>query len=156
MLRVASVFLLATTLVTCQQIVNYNQVASAFVQQYYSAFDNAAQRQTVQSFYDVNSVLLYNGVLFIGVDRIMTKFTSVSTIIKRTILFSDYQPTNDAGVIVNVLGRILTSDPNANSTFFNEMLVLKPRATGYYIQNQQFRQSMVTSNGNIADGLHFV
>lgn len=114
----------------------------------------------MKDFYDINdSVLIYAGELFYGVDKIMDKFNSLSKIASRNITASDFQPTSDAGVILNIFGKVLFNDINNNMTlFFTEMFVLKPRVTAYYIQNQYYRSSGIY-NGTGAyntDGLHFV
>lgn len=162
------VFLLFTVLVTGQRIQNYNQAGKAFVQQYYTLFDGP-QRVGVRDFYD-DSILVTGGEILIGVEAIMQKFAMMLAVGQRSVSNMDCQPTNDAGVIVNVFGRISFNDsmkivtPNhANasnsSIWFNEMFVLKPRVTSFFIQNQHFRSSvwnMTSSTMNNSDGLIFV
>lgn len=160
-------FLLYAVIVTGQRIPNYNQAGKAFVQQYYTLFDSA-QKSSVRDFYD-DSVLLTGGEIFIGVDAIMQKYMSMVIISQRNISNLDCQPTNDAGVIVNVFGRISFNDSSKivsgnnnwinSSIWFNEMFVLKPRVTSFFIQSQHFRSSVwnMTSNSmNNSDGLVFV
>lgn len=154
--------LLLTSFVTCEQNPNYLQIGRGFVQQFYAYYDVAFQRSSVRSFYDINeSVLLYAGELFQGADKIMEKFTAgVSNVVQRNITFTDVQPTNDAGMIINVFGRILYSDSTAANwtPHFTEMFVIKPRFTMYYIQNQHFRSSVAVNSSSISinDGLRFV
>lgn len=154
--------LLLTSLVMCEQNPNYLQIGRSFVQQYYAYFDIAFQRTSVRSFYDINdSVLMYAGELFQGADKIMEKFTGgVSNVVQRNITFTDVQPTNDAGMVLNVFGRILYTDSTASNwtPYFTEMFVIKPRFTMYYIQNQHFRSSVGVNNSMISinDGLRFV
>lgn len=125
---------------------------------YYSTFDSTLTRKNLQDLYEINnSIVIYGGDIFFAVDKIMERLSSVPNIIQRNISSTDYQPTNDAGVIVNVFGKILTNEINANSTYFTEMFVLKPKVTAFYIQNQQYRQSsLITSANNLSEGLRFV
>lgn len=161
------VFLLFVVIVAGQRIPNYSQAGKTFVQQYYTLFDSP-QKTSVRDFYD-DSVLVTGGEIFIGVDAIMQKYTFMLPVGQRNISTLDCQPTNDAGVIVNVFGRISFNDSSKivsgnnnwlnSSIWFNEMFVLKPRVTSFFIQNQHFRSSVwnLTSNSvNNSDGLVFV
>lgn len=142
----------------CDRIANYAQVCTTFMQQYYAFFDSTPQRSSVATFYDINdSVLVSAGTLYIGSAQIMDRLGRVSNVVQRNITYSDCQPTYDAGVIVNVFGRI--SYDVRNASFYSEMFVVKPRISGtvaYYIQNQQYRSAQPTTQPNIADGLRFV
>lgn len=153
---VITFLLLFTGFIACERISNFNQVGQAFVQQYYAFFDNLAQRASVRNFYDVtDSVLVFSGSLFYGADAIMNRLSSVPNVVLRNVSSIDSQPTNDAGVIVNIFGRILFSDTVSNYTpSFSEMFVLKPRVNSYYIQNQYVRSSSIVLS--ITDGLRFV
>jgi Nuclear transport factor 2 (NTF2) domain len=163
------VLLVFVVLAAGERIQNYNQAGQTFVQQYYLLFDQP-QRIGIREFYDSNdSILVINGEIFLGVDLIWQKFTTISPFSQRNVTTIDCQPTNDAGVIVNVFGRIslnisssiVFGNRNANGTmtWFNEMFVLKPRVTSFYIQNQYFRTSTwnTTSSGiDNHNGLIFV
>lgn len=159
--------LLFIALVMGERIQNYNQAGKSFVQQYYAMFDSS-QRMNLRNFYENNdSILVASGNIFIGVDAIVLKLTSMVTIMQRNITASDCQPTNDAGIIVNVAGKFSFIDASktvstnaTNATlWFNEMFVLKPRVTSFFIENQHFRTSvwnMTTASMNSSDGLIFV
>ena len=159
--------LLFTALVMGERIQNYDQAGKSFVQQYYAIFDSAL-RTNVRNFYENNdSTLVASGNIFFGVDAIVQKLTSMVTIIQRNITTSDCQPTNDAGIIVNVAGKfsfidiskIVSINSTNASLWFNEMFVLKPRVTSFFIENQHFRTSvwnMTTASMNNSDGLIFV
>ena len=150
--------MLITSFVSCQRITNFAEAGSNFMKLYYSTFDSTLTRKNLQDLYEINnSIVIYGGDIFFAVDKIMERLSSVPNIIQRNISSTDYQPTNDAGVIVNVFGKILTNEINANSTYFTEMFVLKPKVTAFYIQNQQYRQSsLITSANNLSEGLRFV
>lgn len=154
------ILLLSIGSMECDRIANYAQVCQTFMQQYYAFFDSTPQRPSVASFYDINdSVLVSAGTLYIGSAQIMDRLGRVSNVVQRNITYSDCQPTYDAGVILNVFGRILYDVSIRNASFYSEMFVVKPRLSGsvtYYIQNQQYRSSRPTTQPNIADGLHFV
>lgn len=162
------VLLLFVVFVSGQRIPNYKEAGKAFVLQYYTVFDSP-QRPSVKDFFESNdSILVSGGDIFYGVDAIMPKFATSAIVAQRNITASDCQPTNDAGIIVNVFGRILYNDtaivgltPTGNSTsiWFHEMFVLKPRVTSFFIQNQHFRASvwnMTSASMNYSEGLRFV
>lgn len=156
----AVIFSLVIGLVTSQQNPNYVQIGANFVQLYYSTFDNTVTRQqNIRNLYSSSSNLAYGGVVISGVENILQRFNTVPNVIYRNISSTDSQPTNDAGVIINVFGKMLTGDVNApgSSVFFTEMFYIKPRVTAFVIENQQFRQSLITNvTVGTADGLHFV
>lgn len=153
-------FLILTSFVACDRISNYKQVGQAFIQQYYTLFDNVLLRSGVKDLYDGNdSILIIGTDIFYGAEKIMERLNMVSPVVQRNVTSADCQPTNDAGVIVNVYGRILFTDSVGNWTpHFIEMFVLKPRVTSYFIQNQHFRSTIVTNstNNNNTDSLRFV
>lgn len=153
------ILLLFTSCVTCDRLQNYNQVGAAFMQNFYLSFDNVLQRSNIRNFYDVtNSVAVFRGEILYGGDSIVARLSTFSNVIQRTIFFSDFQPTSDDGVIINVFGKISYNANTGTSSLFSEMFVIKPRGSNFYIQNQQFRASTSSnSNGNNnADTLHFV
>lgn len=155
----AAIFPLVIALATSQQISDYVQVGANFVQLYYSTFDNAVTRQqNIRNLYSSSSNLAYGGVVISGVENILQRFNTVPNVIQRNISSTDSQPTNDAGVIINVFGKMLTGDVNApgSSVFFTEMFYIKPKVTAFVIQNQQFRQSSGNVPSAVADSLHFV
>lgn len=151
------ILLLVTGYVTCDRIQNYNQVGASFMQNFYASFDNVLQRASVRNYYDVtDSAANFRGELLFGADGIMARLNSFTNVIQRNIFFADYQPTSDAGVILNVFGKISYDVNTGNSSFFSEMFVIKPRGSNFYIQNQQFRASTPNnSNNNNVDSLHF-
>jgi Nuclear transport factor 2 (NTF2) domain len=146
--------LFVTCLATGERIPNYNQLGVDWMQKLYAASDSTP-RASLRDFYD-DSVLVYNGETLYGVDKIMEKYNNISTVVKRNITTADCSPTNDAGFIVNVFGKILFNvSENGTSQWFNEMLVFKPRVTAFYIQNQQFRTSRLPTSIE-TDVLRFV
>lgn len=150
------VLLFITCLATGQRVQNFNQVGLEWMQKFYAAFDSTP-RGALRDFYDgSDSILVFNGEILYGVDKIMEKYNNISTVVKRNVTSTDFQPTNDGGVIVNVFGKILlTVNVNDNASWFNEMFVFKPRVTAFFIQNHQFRMSRMLGN-NDTDVLHFV
>lgn len=147
-------FLFMMGIVKTQRITNFIQVGRAFMDSFYKNFDGD-QRMNLKDVYDnVDSYLVFRGDIFIGTDKIIEKFNTLPRVLQRNVSFADFQPTNDAGVILNINGKILFNDPLNNSTmFFSEMFVLKPKVTAYFIQNHHFRSSGMYNN---TDGLHFV
>lgn len=159
-------FLLFVALAKGQRMPNFNQTGITFVQQYYTQFDGPL-RTSVRTFYEnTDSVLVSGGEIFYGADAIIQKFSSMMAITQRNIIATDCQPTKDAGLIINVFGRVAFNDPsktlssNSNSTvWFNEMFVLKPRVTSLYVENQYFRASvwnMTSTSTNNSNFLVFV
>lgn len=150
-----------------QHLQNFSQIGQSFVMQFYNTFDSP-QRAFVRDFYDIDSVLIFNGEIFYGATAILDKFAlQPFNNSLRNVTWSDFQPTNDGGIIVNVGGFLSSKDASSNFTFgslangltiwFNEMFVLKPRVTSFYIQNQHFRTSnWRNSIANNSNGLYFV
>lgn len=142
-------FLVCAGFAVSQKNPNFAQIGKTFMDQYYSIFDNDFQRGSVKDFYDSSdSMLSYNGEMFTGSDAIMNKITFLVKTNQRTILTSDYQPTNDNGVIINVFGKITFKDNINIQHFFTEMIILKPRVTSNFIQNQYFRTSRADANSS--------
>jgi hypothetical protein len=125
--------------------------------QFYALYDNDAARTNLRDFYDANdSILVYAGEIFYGVDKIIAKYSNLPRVVERNITTSDYQPTNDAGVILNIFGRLKMQDAS-NKSYYSEMFIIKPRVTAFYIQHHHFRFSgMMPPQGNYSDGLIFV
>lgn len=146
--------LILVTVVLTQRIANYNQVGKTFIDSYYKNFDGD-QRTLLKDVYDnFDSYVVFRGEVMMGADKIIERFNTLPRVAQRNISFTDFQPTSDSGVILNVFGKIMFNDPLNNSTlFFSEMIVLKLKVTAYYVQNQYFRSSGMYNN---TDGLHFV
>jgi hypothetical protein len=125
-----------------ERIDNFKDAGTSFVRTYYSLFDNDFQRATVRDFYDnFDSILIMGGEMFIGIDKIMEKYTRTPTVLQRIVNGTDCQPTTDSGVIINVYGRILMNDQTNQWQSFHEMFVLQPKVTLFYISNQHYRAS---------------
>jgi hypothetical protein len=161
------VFLLFVVCTTGQRISTYKEQGIAFVKQYYLLFDSV-QRPSVRDFYEnVDSILVYGDSMYLGADAIMQKYATSTTVGQRNISATDCQPTNDAGIIINVVGKLSFNDSGLNersrtlnsTLWFNEMFVLKPRVTAFFIQNQHFRSSVwniSSASMNYSDVLIFV
>lgn len=151
------ILLLSTCYVSMERIQGYNQIGMTFMKQFYAIYDNDSSRTNLRDLYDTNdSILVYHGEIFYGLDKIITKYTNLAKVVERNITTADFQPTNDAGVILNIFGRIMLKDAT-NKSYYSEMFVIKPRVTAYYIQHHHFRFSGIwAQQGNNSDGLIFV
>lgn len=125
--------------------------------QYYLLFDGVVPRAGIKDYYDsTDSIMVYGGEIFIGVDKITEKLNNLPKVYQRNITASDFQPTNDGGVILNIFGRIQFTDATTSPFFFTEMLIIKLKVTSYYIQNQYLRTPNINATtGAIATGDNF-
>lgn len=174
--------LMLVTFVNCQRVQNFTQIGQTFMTQFYNIFDSP-QRSSIKDFYESDSIYVYHGEMYNGAMAIIDKFnilgtnqnSALSVNNMRSISWYDSQPTNDGGVILNVGGFLSPKDASTNSAtsgsfsnatrvWFNEMFVLKPRVTSFFVQNQHFRSSDWRNNNNInptntnnnTNGLYFV
>ncbi|GMT28117.1 hypothetical protein PFISCL1PPCAC_19414 [Pristionchus fissidentatus] len=120
----------------------YETIGNALVAHYYSQFDvgnPAARAQGLQDLYDPeNSYMTFEGVQMKGRDAILQKFQSLTfQNIQRSITKSDSQPLYDGSILVSVLGQLKTDDDPVQS--YNQLFVLRPNATGFFIANEMFR-----------------
>lgn len=117
----------------------YDAIGKAFVQQYYTLFDDAAQRHQLSALYNADqSLMTFEGVQMQGVAKIMEKISSLTfQRIAHSITAIDCQPMFDGGILINVLGQLKTDDDPAQS--FIQTFVLKPGGDSFFIQHDTFR-----------------
>ncbi|CAJ0592832.1 unnamed protein product [Cylicocyclus nassatus] len=122
---------------------DYESIATAFVQHYYSKFDQGdgiARAQGLGDLYDPeNSYMSFEGVQCKGRDSILAKFSSLTfKQIQRAITKCDSQPLYDGSILVMVLGQLKTDDDPINP--FSQIFILRPNTTGsFFIANEIFR-----------------
>jgi len=93
----------------------YDAIGKAFVQQYYTLFDDANQRHQLVNLYNANeSLMTFEGVQMQGAPKIMEKISSLTfQRIAHSITAIDCQPMFDGGILINVLGQLNTDDDPA-------------------------------------------
>ena len=144
----------------------YDAIGKAFVQQYYTLFDDANQRANLSQLYNPteslmtfegvqmqvnNSKSLYRVFLFYcisdkyhlifkfqGVQKIMEKIGSLTfQRVQHSITAIDCQPMFNGGILINVLGQLKTDDDPAQS--FIQTFLLTPMNGSFVIQHDTFR-----------------
>ncbi|KAH8301759.1 hypothetical protein KR059_010919 [Drosophila kikkawai] len=152
----------------------YEEIGKGFVQQYYSIFDDPANRANVVNFYSAtDSFMTFEGHQIQGAPKILEKVQSLSfQKINRVITTVDSQPTFDGGVIINVLGRLQALVSNclkslrillavsSSSTYFfsivltcdddpphafSQLFVLKANAGTFFVAHDIFRLNIHNS-----------
>ncbi|PAV80583.1 hypothetical protein WR25_19125 [Diploscapter pachys] len=122
---------------------DYENVASAFVQFYYQKFDVSDGMQRAQGLADLydadNSYMTFEGVQAKGREAILAKFTGLTfRTIQRAITKCDSQPLYDGSILVMVLGQLKTDDDPINP--FSQIFILRPNTIGsFFIGNEIFR-----------------
>lgn len=123
-----------------QKNVNFNQTATAFVQQFYAQFDLPYLRSSLKVYYDINdSIYSLNGEVIYGTNSIFDKINFIPKISNRTILIIDNQPKVDGGTISQIHGKFQYD--NGTVVLFTDMIVIGLKGTTFYIQNQIMRFS---------------
>ncbi|XP_045445601.1 probable nuclear transport factor 2 isoform X2 [Melitaea cinxia] len=122
----------------------YDAIGKGFVQQYYTLFDDPAQRPSLANMYNVEtSFMTFEGVQLQGAVKIMEKLNSLTfQKIGRLITSVDSQPMFDGGVLINVLGRLQTDDDQPHATFYFQTFVLKPIGNSFYVEHDMFRLAL--------------
>ncbi|KAL0698772.1 hypothetical protein Bca4012_054894 [Brassica carinata] len=114
-------------------------VAKAFVEHYYSTFDN--NRVGLAGLYQEASMLTFEGQKILGVQNIVSKLTSLPfQQCKHNISTVDCQPSGPAsGMLVFVSGNLqLAGEEHALK--FSQMFHLMPTSQGsFYVFNDIFR-----------------
>ncbi|XP_026495342.1 probable nuclear transport factor 2 isoform X2 [Vanessa tameamea] len=120
----------------------YDAIGKGFVQQYYTLFDDPAQRPNLANMYNVEtSFMTFEGVQLQGAVKIMDKLNSLAfQKIGRLITSVDSQPMFDGGVLINVLGRLQTDDDQPHAYF--QTFVLKPIGNSFYVEHDMFRLAL--------------
>ncbi|KRF82512.1 probable nuclear transport factor 2 isoform X2 [Drosophila virilis] len=120
----------------------YEDIGKGFVQQYYSIFDDPANRANVVNFYSATeSFMTFEGHQIQGAPKILEKVQSLSfQKITRVITTVDSQPTFDGGVLINVLGRLQTDDDQPHA--YIQTFVLKPVGVSFFVQHDIFRLAL--------------
>merc|ERR1712088_1066815 len=114
-------------------------IGKGFVQQYYTLFDDPAQRHQLVNLYNqTESLMTFEGVQMQGAMKIMEKISSLSfQKVAHSITAIDCQPMFDGGILINVLGQLKTDDDPDQS--FTQTFVLKPGGDSFFIQHDVFR-----------------
>jgi hypothetical protein len=117
----------------------YEAIGKGFVQQYYSIFDDPAQRPNLINMYNTeSSFMTFEGLQIQGAVKIMEKLTSLSfQKINRIITAVDSQPMFDGGVLINVLGRLQADEDPPHA--YSQVFVLKPLGNSFFCQHDIFR-----------------
>ena len=144
----------------------YDAIGKAFVQQYYTLFDDSNQRANLSQLYNpTESLMTFEGVqmqvdnskslnrvfLFYcisdryhltfklqGVQKIMEKIGSLTfQRVQHSITAIDCQPMFNGGILINVLGQLKTDDDPAQS--FIQTFLLTPMNGSFVIQHDTFR-----------------
>ncbi|CAH0720626.1 unnamed protein product, partial [Brenthis ino] len=117
----------------------YDEIGKGFVQQYYTLFDDPAQRPNLANMYNVEtSFMTFEGVQLQGAVKIMEKLNSLTfQKIGRLVTSVDSQPMFDGGVLINVLGRLQCDDDPPHP--YMQTFVLKPLGDSFFVQHDIFR-----------------
>lgn len=117
----------------------YDAIGKAFVQQYYTLFDDANQRANLTQLYNpTESLMTFEGVQMQGAAKIMEKIGSLTfQRVQHSITAIDCQPMFNGGILINVLGQLKTDDDPAQS--FIQTFLLKPGGDSFFIQHDTFR-----------------
>jgi len=120
----------------------YDAIGKAFVQQYYTLFDDANQRHQLVNLYNANeSLMTFEGVQMQGAPKIMEKISSLTfQRIAHSITAIDCQPMFDGGILINVLGQLKTDEDPPHS--FLQSFVLKNSNGCWFIAHDVFRLSL--------------
>lgn len=131
-------FLASLHLVHGQRNANYNVSAGSFINFYYQQFDVPTSRNNLKSNYDLlNSTLSLNGEVIIGANSIIDRLNLLPKFNQRVHINIDNQPTVNGGSISVIFGRAKLD--NGTVVFMSDMIMLAPRGTSSYIQNQSIR-----------------
>ncbi|KAJ8725485.1 hypothetical protein PYW08_003668 [Mythimna loreyi] len=117
----------------------YDAIGKGFVHQYYTLFDDPAQRPNLVNMYNVEtSFMTFEGVQLQGAVKIMEKLNSLAfQKIGRIITAVDSQPMFDGGVLINVLGQLQCDDDPPHP--YMQTFVLKPLGDSFFVQHDLFR-----------------
>uniref|UniRef100_A0A1B6FAL0 Nuclear transport factor 2 n=1 Tax=Cuerna arida TaxID=1464854 RepID=A0A1B6FAL0_9HEMI len=117
----------------------FRSIGEAFVQQYYTLFDDATRRHELANFYSqTNAKMSFEGDTVFGKDFIIAKIMNLPfREIKREFTVIDCQPLINDGVFVQVIGRLKTDDDPPNS--FSQVFILQVENGSYFIHNDNFR-----------------
>ncbi|KAL7478660.1 hypothetical protein ACHAW6_004413 [Cyclotella cf. meneghiniana] len=112
------------------------EVAKAFVQHFYQAFDAGAD--SLVGLYNATSMLTFEGTQLQGTENIIGKLKSVGQV-AHTVKTIDVQPSKDANaIIIFVTGAVTIG--GGNPLHFCEFFHLVGTGPGqYYVHNDVFR-----------------
>ena len=114
------------------------QTTTAFIQQYYTWFDDPAQRHQLSNLYNDTSLMTFEGKQINGFDKIMEMFGSLPLQkVIRVISNVDCQSMSDGRIIANVAGQLQTND--APLMLFKQTFVLCITDERCFIQHDIFR-----------------
>eukprot|EP00741_Cyanophora_paradoxa_P025204 tig00000350_g24329.t1 len=119
----------------------FEQVGQAFVQHYYTVFDQ--DRRQLHPLYQGDSMLTFEGQPFLGTEKIVEKLVNLSfQKIAHKVITCDCQPTAANGILVFVAGDLMVDD-SPHPMKFSQVFNLKPLPTGsYYVYNDMFRLNL--------------
>ncbi|KAJ3276718.1 Nuclear transport factor 2 [Terramyces sp. JEL0728] len=115
------------------------QVAKAFTEFYYAAFDR--NRSELLPLYRPFSMLTFEGQRYSGDQKIVEKLAGLPfQKVQHQVVTVDAQPSNPqpGPILVSVTGRLLV-DEESNPQFFSQTFQLIPEGGSYYIFNDIFR-----------------
>eukprot|EP00296_Roombia_truncata_P009202 JP447770.1.p2 GENE.JP447770.1~~JP447770.1.p2 ORF type:complete len:124 (+),score=35.42 JP447770.1:60-431(+) len=115
-----------------------NAVGTAFVNHYYNVFDT--NRAGLQSLYQAQSMLTFEGQQLLGPEAIVGKLTSLPfQAVKHQVSTCDVQPAPN-GILVFVCGQLVV-DEDPNPLKFSQVFQLLPLPdnSGYWVFNDMFR-----------------
>lgn len=113
------------------------QFAAKFLQMYYDE-GLFSDRTKLSMFYRDHSALTFENLKFQGVTEITSKYNQLP-IMRFQEASRDVQPIAPAGsVLINIIGQIMYDGTDHPQTF-NQVFILAPEGTQWYISNDIFR-----------------
>lgn len=125
-------------------IIKVSEIGMEFVREYYTVLSREPSR--LHLFYAKNSTLLHTDEgdldtpISIGSEAIQTAVNKNSFLGSRFIIGSiDCHPSQNGGILVNVLGQIQKRGQAASSRHFMQTFFLAEQPSGYFILNDNMR-----------------
>ena len=118
---------------------NFAAIGTAFTTHYYQTFDS--QRVNLQSLYQQESLLTFEGEQHAGMQAIMTKLTTLNfQTVAHKVTTCDSQPSPGGGILVMVTGDLAVDGNTTTPLKFAQSFHLMPTQSGsWYIHNDMFR-----------------
>eukprot|EP01122_Echinamoeba_exundans_P004259 TRINITY_DN14273_c0_g1_i1.p1 TRINITY_DN14273_c0_g1~~TRINITY_DN14273_c0_g1_i1.p1 ORF type:complete len:145 (-),score=37.57 TRINITY_DN14273_c0_g1_i1:83-472(-) len=123
----------------------FDQVAGAFCDHYYPAFQTRQSRVNLQGLYRDDSMMTFQQDRIQGTAAIMAKLTGEDGVkfnhIKHVPASLDAHPTLNNGVLIQVTGHVVIDGDESKPIPFAQTFVLQPLpgTTSYYILSDIFR-----------------
>ncbi|MBD0692939.1 nuclear transport factor 2 family protein [Streptomyces sp. CBMA123] len=122
---------------------DFSAIANAFVNHYFTTFDDYSARGNLASLYRPESMLTWEGAQIQGASGIIGQLAKPELKTVRTQITSvDPQPCANGSVVVLVTGSLAVDNAYDKPLRFSEMFVLAPipdRPGGFFVYNQVFR-----------------